>query len=327
MEAVIQTKYGPPEVLEIKEVEKPVPEDNEVLVKIHATTVTPVDCTFRRGNEFLARLFTGITKPKNPVLGPEMSGVIEAIGKNVKRFKVGDRVFGGGDGTHAEYIGLAENGALETIPENMSYEEAAAVTYGPLTAIPFLRDSGNIQPGQKVLINGASGSIGSFAVQLAKHFGAEVTGVCSTSNVELVKSIGADKVIDYKKEDFTKTGETWDIIFDVVDKSSYSHCKDSLTPNGRYLTTALSFSILIQMLWTSMFGGKKVIFSATGLRPPEEQATDLKFIKELIVAGKLKPVIDRCYPFEEIAEAHRYVETGHKTGNVIINVTKANQSR
>ncbi len=321
MKAVIHTKYGAPDVLEIKEVEKPVPADDEVLIKIHATTVTPVDCTFRRGDDFFARLFTGITKPKNPVLGPEMSGEVEAIGKNIERFKVGDRVFGGGDGTHAEYICLAEDGALETIPENMSYEEAAAVTYGPLTAIPFLRDSGNIQPGQKVLINGASGSIGSFAVQLAKHFGTEVTGVCSSANVELVKSIGADKVIDYKKEDFTKTGETWDIIFDVVDKSSYSHCKNSLTQNGRYLTTALSFPILIQMLWTSMFGGKKAIFSATGLRPPEEQAKDLSFIKELIVAGSLKPVIDRCYPFEEIAEAHRYVETGHKTGNIVVNVT------
>jgi NADPH:quinone reductase-like Zn-dependent oxidoreductase len=284
MKAVVHTEYGSPDVLEIKEAERPTPVANEVLVKVHATTVTPVDCIFLGGDDFLARLFTGITKPKNPVRGAELSGVIEAVGKNVNRFKVGDRVFGGGSG-HVEYICLSEDGPLEKIPDNMSYEEAAAVPYGVLTALPFLRDSGNIQSGQKVLINGASGSIGTYAVQLAKFFGAVVTGVCSGANVELVKSLGADKVIDYTKEDFTENGETWDIIFDTVGMSSFSLCKNTLSENGIYLTTVLSFAILPQMLWMSKFGSKKVIFSATGLRTPEEQAKDLNFIKGLLEAG------------------------------------------
>lgn len=318
MKAVVHTKYGSPDVLQFKEVEKPVPGENEVLVRIAATTVTPVDCTFRKGDQFFARLFTGVMKPKNPVLGSDLAGTVEATGKNVTRFKAGDRVFGAASGTHAEYIALPEDAPLEKIPADMSFEEAAAIPYGSLTALPFVREAGKIQPGQKILINGASGSIGTFAVQLAKHFGAEVTGVCSTANVGLVKSLGADSIIDYKQEDFTESGETWDVIFDSVGKSSYSRCKDSLAPNGIYLTTVLTFPILLQMMWTSKVGSKRASIEFTGLRPPEERAKDLRFIRELLERGELKPVIDRSLPLEEIAEAHRYVETGHKTGNVVL---------
>ncbi|MCB0213476.1 MAG: NAD(P)-dependent alcohol dehydrogenase [Anaerolineae bacterium] len=328
MKAIIYTEYGAPDVLHLTEVAKPTPKENEVLIKIHATTVTSTEATFRRGEPLIARLFTGLTKPKNTRLGEELAGEVEAVGKNVTRFKKGDSVFGTAGptfGANAEYISIPEDGVLAHKPTNTTYEEAAASVDGVLTALPFLRDTGNIQSGQKVLVNGASGSVGAAAVQLAKVFGAEVTGVCSTSNVALVKSLGADKVIDYTQQDFTQSGETYDLIFDTVGKISFARCKNILKPNGIFLEAAINgLSILPQVLWTSKFSSKKVKIAATGLRPEAERQKDLVFLKELMETGKIKPVIDRRYPLEEIAEAHRYVDTGRKKGNVVITVAHQN---
>jgi NADPH:quinone reductase-like Zn-dependent oxidoreductase len=327
MKAIVYTKYGPPDVLQLKEVAKPTPKDNEVLIKIYATVVTTVDCGTRKGEPFFGRIVTGLLRPKTTILGFEVAGEIEEVGKDVKRFKEGDQVFGittTSLGGHAEYICLPEDAPVAIKPVNMTYEEAAAVVEGACTALPFLRDKANIQSGQKVLINGASGSIGTAAVQLAKYFGAEVTGVCSTTNLELVKSLGADKVIDYTKEDFTKSGQTYDIIFDTVGKSSFSRCKGSLTQKGVYLT-ATGLAVVPQMLWTSKIGSKKAILALTGLMPSSEKTKNLVFIKELIEAGKIKAVIDRRYPLEQTAEAHRYVDKGHKKGNVVITVEHNNK--
>ena len=326
MNAIVQTKYGPPEVLQLQQVEKPVPQEDQVLIKIHATTVTAVDCTFRQGSPLIGRFFAGLTKPKNPIPGTEFSGEIEAVGVDVTRFKEGDQVYGTstGNGAHAQYMCLPEGGAtLATKPANMTYEEAAVID-GALTALPFLRDRANIQSGQKVLINGASGSVGTAAVQLARYFGSEVTGVCSTSNLELVRSLGADKVIDYTQEDFAKSGQTYDVIFDTVGKASFSRCKDSLKETGIYLEAALTPAILPQMLWTSKIGSKKAIIAFTGLMPGSERTENLITLRELIEAEEIKAVIDRSYPLEQIAEAHRYVETGHKKGNVVITVAHNN---
>ncbi len=323
MKAIVYTEYGPPEVLQLKEVDKPAPKDNEVLIKIFATTVTATECTFRKGMPYFSRSFTGLTKPKITTLGEELAGEIEAVGKDVKLFKKGDQVFGTagpGFGANAEYICLPEDGVLTIKPTNMTYEEAASSIDGFLTSLPFLRDTGNIQSGQNILINGASGSLGAAAVQIAKYFEAEVTGVCSTTNLELVQSIGADKVIDYTKEDFIKTGQTYDIIFDTVGKISFSQCKRSLTQKGIFLEAGIGLGIFPQVLWTAMFGKKKVKIAATGLRPPNERTKDLVLLKELMEAGKIKPVIDKSYPLEQIVEAHRYVDKGHKKGNVVITV-------
>ncbi len=328
MKAIVQTKYGPPEVLQLQEVEKPVPKENEVLIKIHATTVTAVDCTIRQGSPFIGRFFSGLTRPKNPIPGTEFAGEIEAVGVDVKRFKDGDQVYGTstGNGAHAEYMCLPEEGAtLALKPANMTYEEAAVID-GALTALPFLRDKANIQSGQKVLIYGASGSVGTAAVQLARYFGAEVTGVCSTSNLELVQSLGAERVIDYTKEDFAKSGQTYDVIFDTVGKTSFSRCEGSLKETGIFLEAALTPVILPQMLWTSKIGTKKAMIAFTGLMPASERTENLIFLKELIEAGEILAVIDRRYPLEQIAEAHRYVETGHKKGNVVITVEHNNRT-
>jgi NADPH:quinone reductase-like Zn-dependent oxidoreductase len=314
MKAIVYTKYGSPDVAELKEIEKPIPKDNELLVRIYAATVTATDSAFRRGEPFITRTFTGLIKPRIPILGDMLAGEIEAVGQHVKLFKPGDQVFGStgpGFGAHAEYICLPEAGALVIKSATMSYGEAAAICDGGLTALPFLRDKARIQRGQKVLINGASGSIGTVAVQLAHYFGAEVTGVCSTKNLELVKSLGAHKVIDYTKEDFTRSGKTYDIIFDAVGKSSFLQCKRALTQNGAYLSTALSMATVPHVLWTSMIGSKRAMVAATGLRPAGERAKDLIFLRELIEAGKLKSVIDRCYPLAQAAEAH-------KKGNVLL---------
>ena len=323
MKVIICTKYGSPDVLQLKEVEKPTPKDNEVLIRIFAAIVSPSDCVFRKGEPFIARFFSGLIRPKNSIPGEMLAGEIEAVGKDVKLFKKGDQVFGSTGmslGAYAEYICLPEEGVLTIKPANLTYEDAATVCDGALTALPFLRDKGNIQSGQKVLINGASGSVGTAAVQLAKYYGAEVTGVCSTTNLELVKSLGADKVIDYTKEDFTQSGETYDVIFDAVGKSLFTRCKSSLTQRGVYLTTVPTLVIMLQMLWTSKIGSKRAIIAFTGLRPAREKTKDLIFLKELIEAGKIKPVIDRLYPLEQIVEAHRYVDKGHKKGNVVITV-------
>lgn len=323
MKAIVYHTYGSPDVLRLEEVEKPTPKDNEVLIRVYATTVTATDCTFRQGKPLISRLYTGLVKPKHTILGDEFAGVIETKGKDVTCFKEGDPVFGTctGSGAYTEYLCLPEEGATLAIkPANLTYEEAAACTDGPLTALPFLRDTGKIQSGQKILINGASGSVGTFAVQLAKHFGAEVTGVCSTANLDMVKSLGADTVIDYTKEDFTQRSGTYDIIFDTVGKVSFSRCKKSLKPKGVFLETTIVSAILPQVVWTSMVGSKKLLIAATGLRPGSERTKDLIFLRELMETGKLKPVIDRRYPFEQMAEAHRYVDKGHKKGNVVISL-------
>ena len=321
MKAVIYTKYGAPEVLQLADVEKPTPKDNEVLIKVYATTAAASDAKSRKGDSPIGRIVMGLRKPRKRfrILGTELAGEIESVGKDVKRFTKGDAVYGFTGirlGAYAEYSCMPEKGSLTIKPANLTYEEAAAVVDGASTALFFLRDQGKIHSGQKVLIIGASGSIGTFAVQLAKYFEAEVTGVCGSTNLELVKSLGADKVIDYTKEDFTKSAETYDIIFDTVGKSSFSQCKSSLKKNGCYLLTNGSILMnYILTLWTSVMGGKKMIFALS-----IEKTETLTFINALIEAGKIKPVIDRCYPLEQIVEAHKYVETGHKKGNVVISV-------
>jgi NADPH:quinone reductase-like Zn-dependent oxidoreductase len=323
MKAIECTKYGPPEVLQLQEVEKPTPEDNEVLIKIFAATVNIGDCRVRSWTVpplfwILYRLQMGIRRPRKAILGSPLAGEVEAVGKDVKRFQKGDQVFGmdtAGIRANAQYVCRPEGGALAIKPANMTYEEAAAVPHGAMTALFFLRDKGNVQSGQRVLINGASGAVGTWAVQLAKYFGAEVTGVCSTTNLEMVRALGADKVIDYTKEDFTKSGDTYDIIFDAVGKSSFSRCKNSLEQRGIYLATDPKLAVVFPMLWTSVMGSKKARW---GLGP--ERAEDLDFLRELIEAGKIKPVIDRRYPLEQVVDAHRYVEKGHAKGNVVITV-------
>ncbi|ODR80918.1 Zn-dependent oxidoreductase [Haladaptatus sp. W1] len=324
MKAVVATEYGAPDVLRVTEVPKPTPKDTEILIRITATTVGPSDSAFRQGKPFVVRLFSGLKKP-NSVLGDVLAGEVAAVGSDVTRFAEGDRVFGTAapdSGAHAEYICLPEDGALAIAPSNISDGEAAAVCDGALTAMGFLRDTASIQRGQSLLINGASGSIGTFAVQLAKHFGAEVTGVSSTRNIDLVKSLGADTVIDYTQTDFTTVGEKYDIIFDAVGKSSYSRCKDSLTRDGMYMTTVPSLVILFQMGWTTLFGSKRAVFTATGLKSPEEKVAHLQFLRKRIEAGEVHSMIDRRYSLDEIAEAHRYVDRGHKRGNVVITLGK-----
>jgi NADPH:quinone reductase-like Zn-dependent oxidoreductase len=320
MKAVICTRYGPPEVLRIVEVPKPAPKSDEVLIKVRATTVTPSDVAFRKGKPFISRFFTGLTRPKN-IPGDVLAGEIEAVGQDVKAFSIGDRVYGSSGtsfGAQAEYKCLAASGALAIMPADLGYGEAASLSDGGLTALPFLRDKGNIHSGQKVLVNGASGSVGTMAVQLAVHYGAEVTGVCSTANLELVRSIGAAKVIDYSKEDFTRSGERYDIIFDAVAKSSFSRCKRCLNEGGIYLTTFPSPSVMLRRLVPTGAKGRNAKFMATGLRSANEKAIDLFFLKGLCESGRIRPVIDRTYGLEQIAEAHRYVEKGHKKGNVVI---------
>ena len=325
MKAIVYTKYGPPEVLQLKEVEKPTPKDNEVLVKVHATTVNRTDCATRKAEPFFARFFTGLIRPKKTILGTEFAGEIEAVGKDVTSFKVGDKVFGfnGIDfGAHAEYMIMPEDGFLTTMPANMTYEEAAPSTEGAYYAHSFIRNA-NIQSGQRVLINGASGAIGSAAVQLVKYFGADVTAVCSTKNVALVKSLGADRVLDYTKEDFTKDDQIYDAVFDTVGKSSFSRCKPLLKPGGIYISSELGYMAQnpILALVTPIIGNKKVMFPI-----PKHSDENIALFKELIEAGKFKGVIDRCYPLEEIVEAYKYVETGQKTGNVVITVEHNNKT-
>jgi len=320
MRAIIYTEYGPPEVAKLMEVEKPTPKEKEVLIKIFATTVNRTDCGYRSAEFFIVRFFSGLLRPKNKTLGNEFAGQIEAIGKNVTSFKVGDKVFGYNDikfGAHAEYMIMAENEAITTMPKNLTYEEAAPITEGGHYALCDLR-AAKIKSGQKILINGATGAIGSAAVQLAKYFGAEVTGVCDTKNVELIKSLGADAVIDYTKQDFTKTNQTFDIIFDAVGKSAFRQCKPILNKRGIYMSTELGKNSenIFLALTTPLLGGKKVLFPI-----PTITKEDVVFLKELVETGKYKPVIDRRYTLKQIVEAYKYVETGQKTGNVLITLT------
>lgn len=321
MKAIEITGYGSPDVLQITEVATPTPKDNEVLIKVHAASITTADAMMRKGTPFYARFFLGLTKPKQPIPGTGFAGEIEAVGKAVQQFKPGDPVFGETSvnfGAHAEYVCVPEDSVLTLMPAGMSYEEAAPLCDGGLTSLNFLKVIGNIQPGQRVLINGASGSLGTAAVQLAKYFGAEVTGVCSTANVAMVSSLGADQVIDYTTTDFTKTGQTFDIIYDTVGKLSFSQCKKSLTPTGAYLSPVLKLPLLFQMMWTSVIGGKQAKFSATGLKAVPELQVLLAELKEIIEAGHLRSVMDKSYALEQVAEAHRYVDTGHKKGNIVI---------
>lgn len=323
MKAIVYTTYGPPDVLEPREVEKPVPRDNEVLINVHATTVTAADYRVRGFSVspafwLPARLMFGVLKPRRTILGTEVSGVVTAVGRDVTLFKAGDPVFGldsSDFGAYAEYVCRPEEGALAVKPANLTHTQAAAIPHGAISALFFLRDKGRIKRGQKVLIYGASGGVGTLAVQLAKHLGADVTGVCSTANLDLVKSLGADAVVDYTRNDFTGNGLTYDIIFDTVGKTSFSRCRGSLKRNGRYLLTVFDFPQMIQMLWTSMTGGRKVICAVA-----PERAEDLMFIKGLVEAGAIIPVIDRNYPLEHAAEAHRYADKGHKKGSVVITV-------
>ncbi|MED1797917.1 NAD(P)-dependent alcohol dehydrogenase [Brevibacillus porteri] len=319
MKAIVYEQYGPPNVLQLRDVAKPVPKDDEVLIKVYAATAAAGDWRLRKADPFLARLFNGLWKPRKiKILGFELAGVVESTGSGVSQFKPGDAVYaacGNGFGAYAEYKCLPENGCITLKPANMTFEEAAAVPVGAYTALQFLR-KGNIQHGRRVLIYGASGSVGTYAVQLAKHFGAEVTGVCSTSNVELVRSLGADRIIDYTKENFEDDDTIYDIIFDTVGKSPFQACVERLTPNGYYLR-AVHFSPLpiVRGLWTNMTSGKKVIGGTA-----KENAEDLRYVKELIEAGKLRAVIDRIYQLEQAVEAHSYVELGHKKGNVVLTV-------
>jgi NADPH:quinone reductase-like Zn-dependent oxidoreductase len=321
MRAIVNTKYGPPDVVKLREVDKPVPKYNEVLIKVNATTVNRTDCGFRSAEYFISRFFSGLFRPKFKTLGNEFAGVIEAIGKNVTSFNIGDEVFGLSGikfGAHAEYMTIAENEAITTMPGNLTFEEAAPITEGGHYALCDIR-AANVKSGQNVLIYGASGAIGSAAVQLTKYFGAKVTAVCNTKNVELLQSLGADQVIDYTTQDFTKTGQLFDFVFDSVGKSSFGQCKPLLNKKGIYISTELgekSENIFLA-LFTPILGGKKVLFPI-----PKISKEDVILLKELVESGQYKPVIDRKYSLEQIVEAYKYVETGQKTGNVVITMTK-----
>jgi NADPH:quinone reductase-like Zn-dependent oxidoreductase len=336
MKAIVYTEYGPPEVLQLKEVDKPAPKDNEILIKVYATPVNYGDIVARNFKNIPTREFHmpslfllptrisfGLSKPRRQILGSEFAGEVEEIGKDVKLFKKGDHVFayaGAKMGANAEYIIMPEDGMVGIKPDNMTFEEASCVPYGGIMALSHLRKV-NIQKGQKVLINGASGGIGSMGLQLAKSYGAEVTGVCGTPRLEYVKSLGADKVIDYTKEDFIKNGETYDLIYDILGKSSFARCKGSLTKNGRYLLASFKMGKVFQMLATSIVGSKKVICAIAS-----EKQEDMTLLKELVEAGKIKTVIDKCYPLEKTAEAHRYVEEGLKKGQIVLTLGQSNKT-
>ncbi len=317
MKAVVYTSYGAPEVLQLTDVVRPTPKDNEVLIRIHATTVTSGDVRLRKADPFAVRFLFGLMRPKLQILGHEAAGVVEAVGSKVTRFRKGDRVFGStgmGSGTYAEYICLPENGALVTTPAQVSHEEAATLAVGALTALHFLKQA-KLSTGQQILIHGASGSIGTAAVQIAKSMGVHVTAVCSSANVPLLRSLGADRVIDYTKEDFLTTGGCYDAIFSTVGRTSYAQSKALLRTGGIFLTSFAAPSDYMHMLGSKLFGGSRVI----GGGAPDGSA-GLEQIRALMAAGQLKAVIDRSYPLAHIVEAHRYVEQGHKKGNVVIQV-------
>ena len=320
MKAVVQTRYGSPEVLHVQEVARPTPKDGELLIHVRAASLTPSDNAFRQGNPFIIRLMYGLRRPRLAIGGVEFAGDVVEVGSGVTDFQPGDAVMGMSTdrfGAHGEYLCLPASKLMIRKPETMSYADAVSLVDGPCTALSFLRDVAKVQPGQTVLVYGASGAVGTAAVQLAKYYGATVTGVCSTRNVALVKSLGADSVIDYSREDFTKTGQTWDVVFDAVGKRSYHQCRRALTPHGVYMTTVPGIGIVLAILGTALGSGRKAKFTTAGLKQTRE---NLSFLAELFEAGQLRPVIDRQYPLEAVPEAHRYVETGHKTGTVIIQV-------
>ncbi len=337
MKAMVYEEYGPPEVLQLKEVEKPAPKDNEILIKIHATPVNFGDTLVRDFNAIsprkfhmplifwlIGKIYFGFRKPRITILGSEFSGEVESVGKKVNRFSKGDPVFGYRGprmGAYADYLCMPEDGVVALRPANMTSEEAAAVPYGAIMALNVLRKA-NLRPGQKILVNGASGGIGPAIVQLAgSHFGARITAVCSTPRLEYVRSLGAEKVIDYTREDFIDSGETYDLIIDILGKTSFARCKRVLEPNGRCLFVSFKMKQVLQMLWTSMSGGRKVICIVS-----TERAEDLAFVRELVEAGKIKTIIDRCYPLEQAADAHRYVAQGQKKGSVVITIGRPDQT-
>jgi NADPH:quinone reductase-like Zn-dependent oxidoreductase len=322
MKAILHTAYGPPDELKISDVDKPVPKDSEVLIQVRATTVTAGDCNIRDrtfitpGFKFIAKLMFGFTTPRINILGTEMAGIVEAVGSKVMRFKAGDEVYGSTGmalGGHAEYVCIKESGAIGFKLKNISFEEAAATFFAAHTAHYFLKDLGGIRASHKVLVIGASGAVGGFAVQMAKYYGAEVHGLCSTPNLEHVKNLGADRVIDYTREDFIKNGEVYDLVFDIPGRSSFKACRGSLAKKGIFLACNMDWCEVFQILWTPLFGGQKVKGgSAT------ERVEDMLLFNRMIEEGRLKVVIDRIYDMEQIVEAFRYVETGHKKGNVVI---------
>ncbi len=317
MRAVVHDRYGPPEVLRIDEVARPVPGDDEILVRVRATTVNRTDCGWRSGSPFFARYFTGILRPKWPTLGMEFAGEVETAGSAVSEFTVGDRVFGvKAYGANAEFVAMRTDRAVAHMPEGMGFDQAAAICDGACIALSCLRDA-DLTEGRSIVVYGASGSVGTAAVQVARHAGAHVTAVCNAKNVELVRSLGADEVIDYEREDFTRNGKTYDVIFDAVGKESFSRCKSSLRPGGFYLPTD-GFRNLFLWLWHKRFGDRKVVFEI-----PRFRKEDVVLLAELLETGRYRPVVDRVYPIEDVVEATRYVETGQKTGNVVLRVTAA----
>lgn len=319
MKAIIYTRYGPPEVAQLAEVDKPVPKANEVLIRVHSATVNRTDCGFRSAEYFIVRFFSGLFRPKNKILGNEFAGVVEAVGNAVTLFRTGDKVFGYNDknfGAHAEYMTMAEDAAMATMPENADFDLAAASTEGAHYALCDIR-AAKIGKGQNVLVNGGTGAIGSAAVQLIKHLGARVTAVCHGRHLELVKNLGADRVIDYTSEDFTKLNETFDVVFDAVGKSSFRKCRPILKKKGIYMSTELGYmsaNVFLALL-TPLLGAKKVLFPI-----PVSTKKDVEYLKELVATRKFRPLIDRHYRLDQVAEAYAYVETGQKTGNVIIKV-------
>ena len=321
MKAAMIDRYGPPEVFALRELPAPVPRDNEVLIRIRASLATPPDCAFPSAEPFIVRAFMGLTRPKFPVIGSFFAGDVEAVGGLVTRVKPGNRVYGMSDmdfGCYAELKAVPEDGPFIHMPSGVTYDQAVAATDGFLTAMPFLRDEAKLEQGQHILVNGAAGSIGGGAVQLAKSLGARVTGVCSAANVALVRSLGADAVVDRGKDDFTAQANTYDVIFDAVGKSSFGRCRKALTPAGLYMTTAPDLGAVIHMLRTRNSTGRRVIFATTGLRTAAAKMADLQILSSMLEQGTYRPVIDRTYPLDAIAEAHRYVDTGRKTGSVVI---------
>jgi len=324
MKAITYYRYGAPDVVGLEDVPTPSPAAGEILVRVHAGVVTPADGAARKGEPVLIRLMGGVRRPKQPILGSEIAGEVAAVGAGVGRFRMGDRVMaatGDAFGGHAEYVVLSEDAAVERMPDGASYEQGVALAEGPATAMPFLRDHGRVKPGMHVLINGASGSVGSAAIQLARYLGAEVTGVASTANQELMRQLGADHVVDYTKADFTAERDRYDVVFDVAGKSSFSAVKGALRDGGVYLDTYPSLNTVWHQLVTTRFGSKKARFAATGLRKPEQKRPDLVLFRDLFDQGRLTPVIDRSFPMEQAAQAHAYVDTGHKTGNVVLRLS------